>query len=31
MAELVKKGLLFFMSDECFHNYFTDFNFLDGK
>jgi mannose-P-dolichol utilization defect protein 1 len=31
MAELLKSGLLYLMSEKCFDNYFLDFNFLDGK
>lgn len=29
MADLIKKGLLFLMSEQCFENYFVDFNFLN--
>lgn len=31
MADILKKGLLTVMTDECYDNYFLDFNFLDGK
>jgi hypothetical protein len=31
MAELIKKGLLLVMSEQCFDNYFMDYNFFDGK
>lgn len=31
MAELAKKAMLLLMSEQCFDNYFTEFNFFDGK
>lgn len=31
MADLMKKGLLMLMSEECYDNYFVEFDFLDGK
>ena len=31
MAEMIKNGLLYLMSEKCYDNYFLDFNFLDGE
>lgn len=31
MAQMAKQGMLLLMSEKCYENYFTDFNFLDGK
>ncbi|CAO1344587.1 unnamed protein product [Diamesa tonsa] len=30
MADLMKKSLLYVMSEKCYDNYFVDFDFLDG-
>lgn len=31
MADLIKKGALFLMSQKCYDNYVLEHNFLDGK
>lgn len=31
MADIIKKAILLLMSEQCFDNYFMDFNFFDGK
>lgn len=29
--EVLKKGALFLMSEECFDNYFEEHNYFDGE
>lgn len=31
MADIIKKGALFLMSQKCYDNYALEHNFLDGK
>ena len=31
MASFIKNAILYLMSEQCFDNYFVDFNLFDGK